>query len=80
MNQKIRSPRYVIELARKMRKDLTHSEKVLWNELQNKKLGSYKFRNQHPVFRYIIDFYCHTCLLAVEIDGDVHKIRKDYDE
>ena len=80
MNQKIRSPRYIIELARKMRKNLTQTEKVLWHELQNKKLNGYKFRKQHPIFRYIVDFYCHKCLLAVEIDGDIHKLRKDYDE
>ena len=79
MSQKIRSPKYIIELAREMRKNLTPTEKVLWQELQNKKLNGYKFRNQHPIFRYILDFYCHKCLLAIEIDGDIHKLRKDYD-
>jgi len=80
MEQKIRSPKYIIELAREMRKNLTPTEKLLWNELQNKKLFGYKFRNQHPIFRYILDFYCHKCLLAVEIDGDIHKLRRDYDD
>ena len=80
MKQKIRSPKYIIELAREMRKNLTPTEKLLWNELQNKKICGYKFRNQHPIFRYILDFYCHKCLLAVDIDGDIHKSRKDYDD
>ncbi len=43
INQKIRSPKYRIELAREMRKNLTLTEKVLWHELQNKKLNGYKF-------------------------------------
>ena len=80
MKQIIRPPGYIIELAKEMRKDLTPTEKILWNELQNKKLNGYKFRNQHPIYRYILDFYCHKCLLAIEIDGDIHKFRKDYDE
>jgi len=80
MHEKIRSPKYIIELAKKFRKNLTPTEKILWNELQNKRLNGYKFRRQHPIFRYILDFYCHKCLLSVEIDGDVHKIRMDYDE
>ena len=80
MNQRSRTPKHTIELAKEMRKNLTPSEKVLWHELQNKKLNGYKFRNQHPISRYILDFYCHKCLLAVEIDGDFHKFRKDYDE
>ena len=80
MNHKSRTPKYIIGLAKDLRKNLTPAEKVLWHELQNKKLSGYKFRNQHPIYRYILDFYCHKCLLAVEIDGDIHKFRKDYDE
>lgn len=80
MTKKIRSPKYVIELAQKMRINLTPAEEVLWNELKEKKLNGFKFRNQHPIYRYIIDFYCHEKLLAIEIDGDIHKQRHDYDE
>jgi very-short-patch-repair endonuclease len=80
MNKKIRSPKYVIELARKMRINLTPVEEILWNELKENKLNGFKFRNQHPVYRYILDFYCHKKLLAIEIDGDIHKQKQDYDE
>jgi len=80
MNTKIRSPRYVIDLARKMRVNPTPAEKTLWSELKEKKLDGYKFRNQHPIHRYILDFYCVKKLLAIEIDGDIHKQRIDYDE
>jgi very-short-patch-repair endonuclease len=80
MNKKIRSPKYVIELARKMRINLTAAEEILWNELKENKLNGFKFRNQHPVYRYILDFYCHKKLLAIEIDGDIHKQKQNYDK
>jgi very-short-patch-repair endonuclease len=80
MQTKIRSPKYVIDLARKMRVNPTPTEKLLWNELKEKKLDGYRFRNQHPIYRYIIDFYCVKKLLAIEIDGEIHKQRLDYDE
>jgi very-short-patch-repair endonuclease len=80
MQTKIRSPRYVIELAKKMRVNLTPAEQTLWNELKENKLDGYKFRNQHPLYRYILDFYCIKKRLAIEIDGDIHKQRHDYDE
>jgi very-short-patch-repair endonuclease len=80
LDSKIRSPKYVIELAREMRVHLTETEKILWEELRNKKIDGKRFRIQHPIHRYILDFYCHEKKLAVEVDGDVHKNRKDYDE
>jgi very-short-patch-repair endonuclease len=78
MQIRIRSPRYVIELARKMRINLTPTEQILWKVLKEKKLDGYRFRNQHPIYRYILDFYCIKKQL--EIDGDIHKQRQDYDE
>ena len=48
--------------------------------MRNKQVDGFRFRNQHPVYRYILDFYCPACKLAIEIDGDIHKTRKDYDE
>ena len=49
-------------------------------KIKNKKVDGYRFRTQHPINRYILDFYCHEKKLAIEIDGDVHKSRQDYDE
>jgi very-short-patch-repair endonuclease len=80
MKVKLKTPLYIIKLARKMRLNMTDAEKNLWNELKEKKLNGYKFRCQHPVYRYILDFYCPAAGLAVEIDGDIHKSRHDYDE
>jgi len=75
----VRTPLHVVAIARQLRLNLTASEKVLWAELKKSQLGGYRFRCQHPVYRYVLDFYCHSAMLAVEIDGDVHKERKDYD-
>ena len=78
--QIIDTPKYVFELARGQRIKLTQSEQVLWQRLKDKQLYGYRFRCQHPVHRYILDFYCHKEMLAIEIDGDIHKSRKDYDD
>jgi len=75
----IDTPQYVIELAREQRINLTDSEKIIWLKLRNKQICGFRFRCQHPIYRYILDFYCHEARLAVEIDGDIHKCRKEYD-
>lgn len=80
MKEKIKTPHYVIELARTMRLNMTASEKILWNELKEKKFHGYRFKCQHPIHQYVLDFYCHAAGLAIEIDGDIHKSRQDYDE
>ena len=61
------------ELARKMRKDPTKAENVLWQQLRNKKLGGRIFRRQHPIDIFIVDFYCHSERLVIEVDGEVHQ-------
>ncbi len=45
--------------AKALRKSMTKAEIVLWNGLKTKKLNGYKFRRQHPIQKYIADFYCH---------------------
>ena len=77
--QIVDTQRYVIELARIQRLNLTKSEQIMWLKLKNKQVHGYKFRCQHPVYRYILDFFCHKAMLAIEIDGDIHKDRKEYD-
>jgi very-short-patch-repair endonuclease len=68
------------EAARKLRKNLTPAESRLWEFLRNKQLEGLRFRCQHPVGRFILDFYCPSCKLVVEIDGEVHQFQEDYDE
>lgn len=54
-----------------LRNNSTKSEQVLWNKLRNSKLG-FKFRRQHGIDRYIVDFYCPKLKVVIEIDGYVH--------
>ena len=67
--------------ARDLRKEMTCAEKKVWNELRDRKLAGYKFRRQHPVGQFIVDFYCPGQGLVIEIDGGVHlleeKVEKD---
>ena len=67
MNSKIK-----IYVAREFRKNLTKSEKILWGALRNKRFLDLKFRRQHILEGYIVDFYCDRLKLVVEIDGDIH--------
>ena len=52
---------------------MTLAEKVLWGKLKNRNIFKVKFRKQHPVWIFIVDFYCHECKLVIEVDGDIHK-------
>ncbi|MCD9187640.1 MAG: endonuclease domain-containing protein [Pyrinomonadaceae bacterium] len=55
-----------------LRNNLTPAEAKFWKIVQNKNLEGRKFRRQHSVGSYILDFYCPSERLAVELDGDVH--------
>lgn len=59
-------------LASKLRKNMTLSEVLLWNELKQKKMMGYDFDRQKPLDNFIMDFFCKDLLLAIEIDGDSH--------
>jgi very-short-patch-repair endonuclease len=60
------------EKAHALRQNMTEAEKILWNELKNRKFMGLKFRRQHPIHRYIGDFYCHEKKLIIEVDGGIH--------
>ena len=55
-----------------LRNEATPAEKKLWGALQHSQLHGYKFRRQHSVGYYILDFYCPSERLAIELDGDSH--------
>ena len=59
---------------------MTLSEVLLWNELKQKNILGYDFDRQRPIGEYIVDFYCKELSLVIEIDGDTHIYRYDYDE
>ena len=58
--------------ARRLRKESTFPEKLLWGGLRHGRLVHVKFRRQHPIGPYVADFYCHTAQLIIELDGDSH--------
>ncbi|MCQ6958000.1 endonuclease domain-containing protein [Mucilaginibacter aquariorum] len=59
-------------LARKLRKDMTFGEVILWNELKEDKLWGFDFDRQRCLDNYIVDFYCKELMLVIEIDGMSH--------
>jgi len=66
--------------AREMRTTMPDAEQLLWTLLRNRRVAGAKFRRQHPLGRYIIDFYCHEKLLAIELDGGQHSEQQEYDQ
>jgi len=58
--------------ARKMRQNRTRAEETLWQRLRRRQVNGFHFRSQHPIGRYIVDFYCAQSRLVVEVDGSVH--------
>lgn len=66
------------EKVRRFRKRSTLSESMLWDAIRGRKLGV-KFRRQYPVGVFTLDFYCHELKLAIEVDGEIHEKRKEYD-
>ena len=75
----IHNLRELAERRRDLRKKSTETEKILWQELRNNKLGA-RFRRQYSIGGYILDFYCPAYRLIVEIDGPIHLSRKEYDK
>lgn len=65
-------------LSRVMRGHPTHAESRLWGALRNRQLEGWKFRRQHVIVGYVVDFYCAALRLVVEVDGGVHdQLRAD---
>ena len=62
------------ERAKNLRKRMTWSEKVIWQYLRKNRIHKIYFRRQHPIARFIVDFYCHELRLVIEIDGSIHDL------
>ena len=76
------APPNSFQYSRNNRNNPTPAEDMLWGALRENQLSGYKFRRQHPTSYYILDFYCHSKKLAIEVDGGYHDNpdQKDYDE
>jgi len=64
----------IIKRAKELRKRQTAAEIRMWKILGAKKMCGLHFRRQHPIYRYIADFYCHSIKLVIEVDGNIHEI------
>ena len=70
----------IFQYAEALRKNMTAAEKIIWERLCKNQLGV-RIRRQHPVWKFIADFYCHELKLVIEIDGGIHlsSENKEYD-
>jgi very-short-patch-repair endonuclease len=69
------------EKRKKLRKNMTKAEAILWREIKDKKILGYKFRRQFGIGAYVVDFYCPSLKLVIEVDGVTHctEEEKEYD-
>lgn len=72
MKEDIHNRKYLKDKRRFLRNNLTSAEATLWKSLKKKKLEGRKFRRQHSIFNFIVDFYCASENLIIELDGAVH--------
>ena len=73
-------PEELLQHAKSMRNQATDAENLMWRLLRNRALGGAKFRRQHLIGRYIVDFYCDESHLVIELDGSQHLEQQNYDE
>ncbi|MGH2614262.1 MAG: endonuclease domain-containing protein [Thermomicrobiales bacterium] len=71
--------RHNVPAARDLRARETPVEELLWNELRGRRLDGLKFRRQHPIGPFVIDFCCAECRLAIELDGGIHDNQREHD-
>jgi len=70
----------IFQIAERLRRDMTAPEKIIWDRVCKNQLGV-RIRRQHPIWKFIADFYCHEVKLIIEIDGGIHlrSENKEYD-
>ena len=67
------------ERAKELRQTMTEAERVLWEALRGRRLAGLRFRRQHPVGQFVLDFYCPAAKLCVEVDGGIHDAQAEQD-
>ena len=68
-----------LKRAKELRQNMTPAEKILWQHLRAKRFNNLKFRRQQILEGFIVDFYCHSLGLIIEVDGKIHNKQKEYD-
>jgi very-short-patch-repair endonuclease len=79
MSTRHRKHRHNVLAARDLRTSETSAEDILWEELRGRRLDGMKFRRQHPIGTFVVDFCCTECRLVIEVDGGVHAAQRDRD-
>jgi very-short-patch-repair endonuclease len=78
MNSKIpfhhNASRGTQEFAKELRQRQTSAEELFWKMVRNRRMLGLKIRRQHPIGKYIVDFYCHELKLVIELDGSIHNL------
>ncbi|MBD0850761.1 endonuclease domain-containing protein [Maribacter arenosus] len=82
MSRRIHNNKDTVAYRKELRNKLTPAEAFLWNHLKNRQLEGRKFRRQHSIEKFIVDFYCYEEQLIIELDGEVHNEPKQvaYDD
>lgn len=75
---RLHNKHYLIERRRELRQRLTIAEYVFWQHVRNRKLAGLKFKRQHSIGNYIVDFYCASQKLIIELDGEIHDTEEQY--
>jgi len=71
----------LVSRAKELRKEMTEAEKIFWDKiLRDKKLINFKFTRQKPIDNFIVDFFCASLRLIIEIDGEIHSFQKGRDK
>ena len=79
-NPETQSSPEIRQRAKELRRQMTPAERLLWHRVRDRQLAGLKIRRQHPVGRFIADFYCHEARLIIEIDGGIHTQQIEKDE
>jgi very-short-patch-repair endonuclease len=79
MSTSHRNQRHNVTAARDLRAHETSVEDLLWEELRGRRLDGMKFRRQHPIGAFVVDFCCAESRLVIELDGGIHVEQRDQD-
>ena len=78
--KKIHNLKYLKKYRKELRGNLTNAEAYFWNQIKTRKLHNLKFRRQHSIKNYIVDYYCAQYQLIIELDGDYHNDPEQHDK
>ena len=77
---KIKYQPYLKKYSRKLRKEMTDAERFLWRRIRMKQINDLQFYRQRPIGSYVVDFYCPSVKLIIEVDGGQHLEQKNLED